>query len=166
MGKLLEEAQKKYNINPKKEKIAFAGRLDPLAHGEVLLLIGKNACKKLDDFTNRDKKYIFKMISNFNTDSLDILGIPKLSVNTGKLNNLILETNIKNLNDKSYQQIYPNYSSICVKNGEGLRQPLWWWTKNNRLDEIKIPSKTVSIKKLELRRIQENFRMKKQIIYI
>ena len=50
----------------------------------------------------------------------------------------------------SYQQTYPNYSSIFVKNSKGLRHPMWWWTKNNRLDEINIPSKTVSVKNLKL----------------
>lgn len=148
MGKLLKEIKKEKNL--KDEKIAFTGRLDPLAHGEIILLIGKKSCKKLDNFIKKDKKYIFRMVSNLNTDSLDILGKANLSKNIKNIDFNKLEKIIKNMNGLSYKQLYPNYSSICVKNAEGLRQPLWWWTKNDRLDEINIPSKNVLIKNINI----------------
>ena len=58
MGKLLKETRNKYNI--KESKLAFANRLDPMASGEVIILVGKDSCKRLNEFTKKDKKYKFK----------------------------------------------------------------------------------------------------------
>ena len=33
----------------------------------------------------------------------------------------------------------PIFSSYRVSNKDGLVNPLWWWAKNNRIDEIEIP---------------------------
>ena len=37
-------------------------------------------------------------------------------------------------------QTLPHHSSFILKNKKGEKQPLWWWTKENRLNEIQIPS--------------------------
>ena len=55
-------------------KICFAGRLDPMARGQVLLLIDEE-CKKLPDMITKDKTYQFEIIPGFQTDSDDPLGI-------------------------------------------------------------------------------------------
>ena len=145
MGKLLKETKEKFNIS---DKITFAGRLDPMAEGEVLILIGKNSCKNLGISIKYDKKYIFSFFTNCSSDSLDILGIPNISFKNKYINESDKDSFIKYFNKKNYNQNYPNYSSICVKNNDNLRKPLWWWTKNCRLSEIIIPSKNVSIKSL------------------
>ena len=152
MGKLLKETKKHFDI--KKYKIAFANRLDPMASGEVIILIGKDSCKRLNEFTKKDKKYNFKFFTNFYTDSLDILGNPKLAKEIRNIDLKVFNDCIKHFDSLKYEQNYPNYSSICVKNNDGLRNPLWWWAKNNRLNEITIPKKNVEIKSLNLNNIE------------
>ena len=62
-----------YNLD-KKEKVAFAGRLDPLAFGKIRLLTGEDI-KKKDVEQSHDKIYSYYVIHGFQTDTYDILGL-------------------------------------------------------------------------------------------
>ena len=126
---LIEDYKNKNNI---KEKMSFAGRLDPMAHGIMILLRG-DECKSQDKYCGRDKIYRFELLNKIKTDTLDILGIVK-NINTKK--------NKKNFTDFTgkFKQEYPQYSSIRVKG-----KPLWWWTKKNLIDTIEIPNKEVEV---------------------
>ena len=123
-------------LNNIKDKMSFAGRLDPMAHGEMILLRGEE-CKLQDSYCGKDKIYEFEVLYGIKTDSLDILGIPNFRV----------EDTIK-YNPKDfigpYEQEYPHYSSIHVK-----RKPLWLWAKEGRIGEIKIPKKKITIYSLD-----------------
>src|SRR5579862_1783685 len=55
-------------------KIGYAGRLDPLAHGVLLLMIGEET-KKRDQYLSLPKSYEFEVIFGLQTDTYDILGI-------------------------------------------------------------------------------------------
>ena len=114
------------------EKISFAGRLDPMASGAMILLTGED-CKRQSDFTSLKKKYKFKLIRNIITDSNDILGIPQLFPEKIDKSNFKLEP-------QKFTQKFPVYSSRVVKG-----HPLWWWAKKGRLNEIEIPSKECEI---------------------
>ncbi len=57
-------------------KMAYAGRLDPMAEG-VLLMIAGNELKNFDDYLKLNKKYEATLLFGFHTDTYDILGIPK-----------------------------------------------------------------------------------------
>ena len=109
--------------NNVKEKIAYAGRLDPLAYGKITILTGNDIYKK-DDYCNKSKIYETWMIEGIMTDTYDILGL----VVTEPLEPL------EPLVPHSYKQYYPPYSSIPIRIGN-IRKPLWYYTKNN----IKIP---------------------------
>ena len=61
---LIKKYKRENNI---KEKISFAGRLDPMAHGEMVLLKG-DECKKQDSFCGKDKIYEFEILYGFTTD--------------------------------------------------------------------------------------------------
>ena len=54
--------------------IAYAGRLDPMAHGQLLLLVGE-ACKERDKYLGLDKEYVFEILLGFDSDTHDILGL-------------------------------------------------------------------------------------------
>jgi tRNA U55 pseudouridine synthase TruB len=69
---------KKDNKNYSDIKMAYAGRLDPLASGKLLVLVG-NECKKRDKYLSLDKEYIFEILLDFKSDSQDVLGIPIFS---------------------------------------------------------------------------------------
>ncbi len=121
-------------------KVCFAGRLDPMARGEILLLFN-DECKKINHYKNLTKTYQFEIILGIETTSDDPLGIIKNiekikidSLDLTKLKNLILDTS----HPKTFLQKFHNYSSKCF-NG----QPLWYYAKNNI--EIESPTHEVSI---------------------
>ncbi len=125
------------------EKVTYAGRLDPMAEGLVILLTGNDVYKK-DEFLGLDKIYEIDFIFGVGTDTYDILGILKNSVENNfsiKIDDL---KNILNRNICRIIQEYPPFSSRTI-NGK----PLFFWTRENRLDEIIIPKKEVEIYDIE-----------------
>ena len=130
---------------PPGKKYSFAGRLDPMARGKMIILEDEE-CQKQDSFCGMDKIYEFSILYGFQTDTYDILGLLQNNTNSYHLEEI--KKNIDTLNLSYYQgsleQPYPSYSSIKVN-----KHPLWWWAKNNRLDEISIPSKKVKIYNIE-----------------
>lgn len=133
--------------NPKSssEKIGYAGRLDPMAEGLLLLLIGDEN-KERKKYERLEKEYEFEVLFGIGTDSYDPMGI----ITDKKLRNKKEEIR-KRLSEilrrfvGKMQQEYPPYSSAVVGG-----KPLYWWTRQGRLDEITIPSKEVKIKELEV----------------
>jgi tRNA U55 pseudouridine synthase TruB len=124
IGETMNELIKRFSEeNNVKEKIAYAGRLDPLAYGKITILTGNDIYKK-DDYCNKSKVYETWMIEGIMTDTYDILGL----VVTDPLKPL------ESLVPHCYKQYYPPYSSIPIRVGD-KRKPLWYYTKNN----IKIP---------------------------
>ena len=61
---------KKFNF----DKMAYVGRLDPMAHGLITILTDEDV-KQMVVFMKRSKTYIFKFIIGINTDTDDVLGI-------------------------------------------------------------------------------------------
>lgn len=55
-------------------KIGYAGRLDPLASGVLLLMLG-DECKNRDYHQDHIKTYNFDLVLGLDTDSLDPLGL-------------------------------------------------------------------------------------------
>lgn len=120
------------------KKISYAGRLDPMAHGLLLLLINEE-CLKQNIIHNYNKVYIFEVLIGISTDTYDTLGLINSCINF-KTN----DNHIKNIIEKfsgNFNQQYPPYSSIRV-NGK----PLWYYYKNNLNNNIVIPEKNISIK--------------------
>ena len=131
---------KKENINAK--KVSFAGRLDPMAHGTMTLLVNEE-CKLHDTYISRDKTYEFEILFGFKTDTFDVLGKLLEFNNPIDFNEKIENINLDNYT-KQFNQEYPPYSSIVVN-----KKPLWEWSKLGLIDTIKIPSKIVEIYKFD-----------------
>ena len=134
------ERFRRENPDYKKEKMTYAGRLDPMAEGILLVLVGEE-CKNKEKYLGLDKEYEFEILWGFKTDTYDILGLSKkgekkLSVEEKKKKIL---KNFSFLEGK-FKQKYPPYSSMTVK-GKQLHQ----WAREGKLDEIKIPEKKVEI---------------------
>jgi tRNA pseudouridine55 synthase len=123
-----------------KEKITYAGRLDPLAHGVLLLLKGE-AIKKKEGYLALQKTYRFTVILGIRTDTYDLLGyLRELSVKeTLRNDNIIVNTFVKNNLGKQLQS-YPPFSSKTVDG-----RPLFLWAKEGLLNEIIIPQKEIEI---------------------
>ena len=121
-----------------KEKVCYAGRLDPMARGMMILLRGVD-CKLMTSFCNLNKTYEFTVLFGFKTDTYDLLG----KVLDFQNKKLFVDFDLSKFIGK-IKQIYPSYSSIIIKyNGE--RKPLWEWTKMGLTSEIDIPYKDVEI---------------------
>ena len=118
------------------KKGCFVGRLDPIAFGAQHILLNEK-CKLAKDMYKCNKTYRFKIIFGLETSSLDLLGIPSISSNSTIDIVKIIEL-FENLKTNYTQQL-PIFSSYRVSNKNGLVNPLWWWAKNNRIDEIEIP---------------------------
>jgi tRNA pseudouridine(55) synthase len=121
----------------KNVKMSYAGRLDPMAHGLMIILLNKE-CLNQHLYHNFSKIYRFKLLLGISTDTYDILG--KITNNNFKnINNQLLYSTIENLKG-THNQDYPPFSSVRVN-----KHPLWYYAKNNKLDTITIPSKQINI---------------------
>jgi len=96
--------------------MTYAGRLDPMAEGQLLILIG-DECKNKQKYLGLDKEYEVEILFGVETDTYDILGIPKIAQNTIS-NDELLISKIENDFFANYvgrfSQKYPAYSSKTV----------------------------------------------------
>ncbi len=145
---VLYELQER-NPGYKDVRLAYAGRLDPMAEGLLLVLVG-DECKRRDHYQKLDKIYEFEVLFGVSTDTYDILG--KITSTKHQIpNNLILQ--IKKIIPEfigEHDQPYPPYSAARV-NGK----PLYWWARQGRIDECNIPSKRVNIYDLKFKGYEE-----------
>ncbi len=134
--KLLKKQNNKYKNLP----ITYAGRLDPLAHG-VLLLVVDEAIADKNTYIGLSKVYEFEVLLGVSTDTYDMLGLVKLKqIHLDiKYVNIIVNSFVMEALNKTKQQ-YPPFSSKTV-NGK----PLFQWAKEGRLSEIQIPERSIAI---------------------
>lgn len=129
-------------------KLGYAGRLDPMAEGVLLVLAGDEN-RKRKHYEAMEKTYAFDCLFGVTTDTFDMLG---LITDTTRVSKEIIKKDLPSILDKIGQQTtqqYPAYSSRTV-NGK----PLFYWARHNSLDEIIIPSHPIAISELRLIKIQ------------
>lgn len=137
-------------------KCAYAGRLDPMAHGKLVILHGDDL-KKMDEITKKDKRYRFRMVLGISTDTTDILGLIDNSLNPKLLMELTEEViesvklHAQSFNNLEYNQEYHQFSSMTIEI-DGKKQPMWKMFSDKSIDKatITIPKKTVNIYELNL----------------
>ncbi len=135
---------KEENLKYKNEKFAYAGRLDPMAEGKLLILVG-DTCKERDKFLNLDKEYEFEILLGFKSDTKDILGLAeKNDWHTTWVQKRWFQKELKKYVGK-IELKYPVFSSRTIQN-----KPLFLWALEGRLDEIEIPTKKSEIYDLKL----------------
>ncbi len=87
-----------------KVPITYAGRLDPMAEGLLIVLTGED-CKKKPEFNNLDKEYEIEVLIGAQSDSYDVLGLVK-------------KTEAKEIDMAGFvgkfTQEYPRYSSKII----------------------------------------------------
>ena len=143
IGKTPNELIDKYKLqNKDAKKVSFAGRLDPMAHGKMMLLVNEE-CKKQDLYLGQNKIYEFEILYGFNTDTYDVLGLLTEFIDPSSFGKKIDELNLQDYVTE-FEQEYPPYSSIVVN-----KKPLWEWSKMGLINTINIPSKLVTIYNLE-----------------
>ncbi len=125
-------------------KMTYAGRLDPMAEGILLVLSGSINESKKKELLAFDKTYEFEVLWGFQTDTYDTLGvvtgvgaIPLRHFDT-KLPKLLSEIQ----NTKT--QEYPPYSSKTVGG-----KSLFAYAREGKIHEIDIPTRQIKIFNLE-----------------
>lgn len=131
----------------KNVKLSYAGRLDPMAHGLMIVLKDKE-CYNQHKWHNMNKTYEFKLLIGIATDTYDILGLLK-KVGESSQSHLVEIVKSIRTHPKSFFQEYPPFSSIRV-NGKAL----WQHARDRTLDDIDIPGKKVRIKQIGIKQIQ------------
>lgn len=100
------------------EKLAYAGRLDPLATGVMLVLAGEEI-KNKNQYLNLDKIYRFKILLGFTTDTGDCLGKVTGSAEVPEINVGQIETVLPSYIGK-FNQEYPKYSTPIIAGKESF----------------------------------------------
>lgn len=125
------------------QKLSYAGRLDPMAEGLLLVLVGEEN-KKRNTYEVMEKTYNFSVLFGITTDSYDLLGIPQIRRVTEltKKDFFLLDAYCRTKIGLQ-QQHYPPFSSKTVKG-----KPLYYWAREGKLNEITLPAKTITISSL------------------
>ena len=145
-------------------KMTYAGRLDPMASGLLLVLLGEET-KNKEKYLKLDKEYEFEILFGFATDTYDVLGIPKVNdflrssdtfvpISGRPFNNHLLlefgnliQNNLKFFTGK-FAQKYPIYSSKTVKG-----KPLFSYARGGK--DVEIPTREVNVKNLKFIKLRK-----------
>lgn len=116
------------------EPLTYAGRLDPMASGKLLVLIG-DECKKKPQYLGLDKEYEFEILLGVKTDTGDILGLSLLSEMDIEFSQSKLSAVLQSAVG-SHSFPYPSFSSKTV-NGK----PLFEHALEGTLESIEKPTR-------------------------
>lgn len=123
--------------------LTYAGRLDPMASGKLLILIGEE-CKQREKYDALDKEYDFEILFGFTTDTGDILGLADACASPVQVEEAELRQVARDMRGER-TMAYPAFSSKPV-NGK----PLYEYALEDRLHEIQIPSMQAHIRRLQV----------------
>jgi tRNA pseudouridine55 synthase len=112
-------------------KLAYAGRLDPMACGKLLVVVGEE-CKKHAAYLGFDKEYVIEVAFGVSSDTGDVLGIATACEPVPIERRALLRA-VKARIGKSVMP-FPIYSSKPVRG-----KPLFQWALEGKLDEIDVP---------------------------
>jgi tRNA pseudouridine(55) synthase len=127
--------------------MAYAGRLDPMASGKLLVLIGEE-CKRQEHYHGLDKEYVFEVLFGISSDTADVLGLLEGSLPTELTQKTVADAAREFTGEITLP--YPHFSSKTV-NGK----PLHTWTLEGRIGEIQVPRKHSRIHCLEVQDVYE-----------
>lgn len=134
--------------------LSYAGRLDPLAEGLMLVLCGE-ANKARLEYLGLDKEYEFEVLFGLSTDTGDLLGLP-ITIHPKHADSQDQHTPTTHIeeaqlvdavNSLTGQHTFP-YPVFSSKTVQG--KPLFEWYKEGRIDEIKIPDISITIRDIEV----------------
>lgn len=121
----------------------YAGRLDPMAEGTLLVLLG-DECKRQEKYRGLDKEYVIEVLLDLGTDTGDVLGMPEASGTDTHPSRaqvraiLATETGTKTVP-------YPAFSSKPVGGA-----PLFVYALAGTLGSIRIPEHEEAFYRIEL----------------
>jgi tRNA pseudouridine(55) synthase len=123
--------------------MAYAGRLDPMASGKLLVLLG-DECKQQEHYHGLDKEYEFSVLFGVGSDTHDVLGrLHTCVVQPALQKNYLEKISTDLLGD--IELPYPHFSAKTVQG-----KPLHMWTLEGKLNDITVPTNHSTIYELEL----------------
>lgn len=129
----------------KNATLSYAGRLDPLAEGLMLILVGKEANQNRRAYLQLGKVYEVEVLFGLSSDTGDVLGMPKnVDLRKDTLTTSGIRQVLDSLKGRQYFH-YPVFSSRTVGG-----KPLFEWAKEKRLDEIVVPKTEINIEDIAL----------------
>ena len=123
--------------------MAYAGRLDPMASGKLLVLMG-DECKVQEKYHSLDKEYTFEVLFGVYSDTADVLGLLE-TCTVPPITKVAIEKVIAKLEGEVCLP-YPHFSSKTVQG-----KPLHVWKLEGRIEEIEIPTKHSTIYNFKLK---------------
>lgn len=111
---------------------SYAGRLDPMASGKLLVLFGEE-CKRQSAYTDLDKEYEVEVLLDVGSDTGDVLGYLEYSDKETSATGKMISEAI-NRERGAHMREYPVFSSKTV---EG--KPLFLYALEGTLKSIEIP---------------------------
>lgn len=124
-----------------KEKMTYAGRLDPIASGLLIVLVG-DAVHHKDRYNQLDKVYTCTALIGVSTDTYDILGIPQMLASGPFPTRQECQQYLDRMKG-AHEQAYPPYSSKTI-NGV----PMHTLARQGKLSLETIPTRQVTIKEI------------------
>lgn len=148
----MEAWRKRQDITYRDLPLAYAGRLDPLASGQLLVLIG-DECKEQERYHALDKTYRFSILFGVGSDTGDVMG--RLQGQPFS-QTLITKQQLLRVLPHYRGDItlpFPAFSSRTVQG-----KPLHTWAVEGRLHEIEIPLQHSTVYQLRLEKIETKMR--------
>lgn len=121
----------------------YAGRLDPMAEGKLLVLLGEE-CKNQKQYHGLDKEYEIEVLLDLETDTGDVLGMPR-AANKETVPTAAAITRALSAHTGSHVVPYPAFSSKTVSG-----KPLFLYALEGTLATIQIPTHAETVYALRL----------------
>lgn len=140
--------------------ITYAGRLDPMAEGLLLLLAG-DAVHRKEEFLNLDKTYQAEILCGFSSDTFDILGLAEYQPLSGRIsghheNPQGLLTAVNSAVNSAVSALvgqhefpYPAYSSKPVAG-----RPMWQHARSGAISDAKIPRRKMTVLNADVKNVE------------
>lgn len=122
---------------------SYAGRLDPMASGTLLVLLG-DECKRQKEYTKLDKEYVIEVVLDLSTDTGDALGIPSYDSRESAVSDETIRSALHSVMG-THTVAYPAFSSKTVAG-----KPLFLYALEGTLDTIQIPTHEETIYAIRL----------------
>lgn len=111
---------------------SYAGRLDPMASGKLLILLGEE-CKRQQTYTALDKEYEIEILLDIESDTGDVLGLSSYMQKETHPNTDTVETVLRH-EIGAHMRAYPAFSSKTLAG-----KPLFLHTLEGTLQVADLP---------------------------
>ena len=128
----------------KVKRIGYAGTLDPFASGLLIVALGREFTRQIDDFVLLPKTYEVRMVLGMQTNTLDSYGVLTAHQSVSTTEALILEA-VEGF--KGIQLQIPPIFSAKKQNGQRL------YTLARKGIEVNIPAQLISVYDIQVQSI-------------